>query len=49
MPRVGFEPTIPVLHREKAFHASEHAAALTGGDANSFIENMLSQRKTQKL
>jgi hypothetical protein len=49
MPGVGFEPTIPVLDRAKAFHASEHAATLTGGDANSFIENMLAQRKTQKL
>jgi hypothetical protein len=28
--RVGFEPTILVLDREKAFHALDHAATVIG-------------------
>jgi hypothetical protein len=30
MPRVGFEPTIPVLQRAKTFHALDAAAAVIG-------------------
>jgi hypothetical protein len=29
MPRVGFEPTIPVFEQAKTVHASDHAAAVT--------------------
>jgi hypothetical protein len=32
MPRVGFEPTIPVFEREKTVHALDHAATVIGGD-----------------
>jgi hypothetical protein len=30
MPKVGFEPTIPVFEREKIVHASDRAATVTG-------------------
>jgi hypothetical protein len=30
MPRVGFEPTIPVFERAKAIHALDRAAAVAG-------------------
>jgi hypothetical protein len=30
MPRVGFDPTIPVFERAKAFHALDHAAVVIG-------------------
>jgi hypothetical protein len=30
MPLAGFEPTIPVFKRAKAFHALDRAAAVTG-------------------
>jgi hypothetical protein len=30
MPRVGFEPTIPVLERAKTFHFLDRAATLIG-------------------
>jgi hypothetical protein len=30
MPRVGFEPTIPVFEREKTFHAVDCAATVIG-------------------
>jgi hypothetical protein len=30
MPRVGFEPTIPVFQRAKTVHASDRAAAVIG-------------------
>jgi hypothetical protein len=30
MPRVGFEPNIPVLGRAKAIHALDRAATVTG-------------------
>jgi hypothetical protein len=30
MPLVGFEPTIPVFERAKAFHALDRAATVTG-------------------
>jgi hypothetical protein len=30
MPRVGFEPTIPVFVRAKTFHASDRAATVIG-------------------
>jgi hypothetical protein len=30
MPRVGFEPTIPVFEREKIFHALDRAATVIG-------------------
>jgi hypothetical protein len=30
MPRVGFEPTIPLLVRAKTFHTLEHAATAIG-------------------
>jgi hypothetical protein len=30
MPRVGFEPTIPVFERAKAVHALDHAATVIG-------------------
>jgi hypothetical protein len=33
MPRVGFEPTIPVFERAKRVHASEHAATVIGNTA----------------
>jgi hypothetical protein len=28
MPRLGFEPTIPVFERAKTFHALDHAATV---------------------
>jgi hypothetical protein len=30
MPRVGFEPTIPVLERAKTVHVLDRAAPVTG-------------------
>jgi hypothetical protein len=30
MPQVGFEPTIPVLEREKTVHVIDRAATVTG-------------------
>jgi hypothetical protein len=30
MPRVGFEPTIPVFERAKTNHALDHAATVIG-------------------
>jgi hypothetical protein len=30
MPRVGFEPTIPVFEREKTVHALDRAATVIG-------------------
>jgi hypothetical protein len=30
MPRVGFEPTIPVFERAKIFHALDRAATMIG-------------------
>jgi hypothetical protein len=30
MPRVGFEPTIPVFERTKTVHALDRAAIVTG-------------------
>jgi hypothetical protein len=30
MPRVGFEPTIPVFERAKTVHALDHAATVIG-------------------
>jgi hypothetical protein len=32
MPRVGFEPTIPVFERTKTVNALDLAATVTGGD-----------------
>jgi hypothetical protein len=32
MPRVGFEPTIPVFERAKPVHALDRAAAVIGSD-----------------
>jgi hypothetical protein len=32
MPRVGFEPPIPVLKRAKAFHALDRAATVIGSE-----------------
>jgi hypothetical protein len=34
MPWVGFEPTIPVLEREKIFHALERAAIVVGSNGS---------------
>jgi hypothetical protein len=31
MPRVGFEPTIPVFEQAKTFHALDRAATVIGG------------------
>jgi hypothetical protein len=31
MPRVGFEPTIPVFERAKTFNALDRAASVTHG------------------
>jgi hypothetical protein len=35
MPRVGFEPTIPVFEQEKTVHASDRAATVIGGYKHS--------------
>jgi hypothetical protein len=32
MPRVGFEPTIPVFERAKTVHALDSAATVIGND-----------------
>jgi hypothetical protein len=32
MPRIGFEPTIPVFERAKTVHALDRAATEIGGD-----------------
>jgi hypothetical protein len=34
MPRVGFEPTIPVFKRAKKVHALDRPAAVIGTEAN---------------
>jgi hypothetical protein len=42
MPRVGFEPTIPVFERAKPVHALERAAAVIGKNCvYALIENIL--------
>jgi hypothetical protein len=38
MPRVGFEPTIPVVERAKIFHALDTAAIVT--DTNNTYHHM---------
>jgi hypothetical protein len=44
MPRVGFEPTIPVFEREKKVHALDRAATVVGTNIYSMS---ISKRMTQ--
>jgi hypothetical protein len=37
MPRVGFEPTIPVFERAKTFHATDRAATVIGQFPSSLV------------
>jgi hypothetical protein len=54
MPRVGFEPTIPVFERAKTVHASDRAVTVTGTHEtalhncleNIFINNLFPSGKT---
>jgi hypothetical protein len=39
MPRVGFEPTIPVFERAKTVHALDRAATVIGNAFNG-VRNM---------
>jgi hypothetical protein len=41
MPRVGFEPTIPVFEREKTVHALDRAVTVIGNNAVSIAKNAL--------
>jgi hypothetical protein len=41
MPRVGFEPPIPVLGRAKTFRALDRAAALTGNIVYVALKSLL--------
>jgi hypothetical protein len=40
MPRVGFEPTIPVFERPKTVHALDGAATVIGMKLESLNENL---------
>jgi formylmethanofuran dehydrogenase subunit E len=42
MPRVGFEPTIPVFERAKTFHALDCAATAIGYQHNTSLKSPLS-------
>jgi hypothetical protein len=42
IPRVGFEPTIPVLARAKTVHALNYAATVTGWDRKQFTPKVFS-------
>jgi hypothetical protein len=39
MPRVGFEPTIPVFERAKTFHALDRAASVIGEQISGYTYN----------
>jgi hypothetical protein len=50
MPRVGFEPTIPVFEWAKAFHALDGAAIVIGGfyDESDILTIEAANRNTIK-
>jgi hypothetical protein len=37
MPRVGFEPTIPVFERAKTVHVLDRAATVIGRQADAYV------------
>jgi hypothetical protein len=49
MPRMGFEPTIPVFERAKTVHASDRAATVIGHMSTSVLTNISNPNISQNL